>query len=95
MMSRKSLGLIDLSDVFMSKMFIIILLAYSNGIEKHNQWSTYGNRKCTGTELLATSQLTIHPLPPKVGKFKWNYIFFRWKISNLYCILQLSICAKC
>ena len=41
----------------------------------------------TGSELLATSQLTIHPLPPKVGKFKWNYIFSggKFPISTVFC----------
>ena len=41
----------------------------------------------TGSELLATSQLTIYPLPPKVGKFKWNYIFSggKFPISTAFC----------
>ena len=46
-----------------------------------------GGHIVTGSELLATSQLTIHPLPPKVGKFKWNYIFSggKFPISTIFC----------
>ena len=35
------------------------------------------------------------PSPSEGGQIQMELYFFRWNFSNFYCILQLSICAKC
>ena len=59
-------------------------------IEMGCDWTRCAGRPggTTGNELLAACQLTVHPLPSEGRKIQMELHFFRWKLSNFYCIFN-------